>query len=219
MKLPAPRTTRQDQLALWSDVHDTIITRYAEARPFSGDFFEARTSELVNGIRLRTDSTADICPDIREVNHPNRFHESKSVGSSGRALIYKCRWDNDERFVALGNRMTYWFWLHEAKVVLGQSKSEYERKLYDATTGVIILSHRALATVLSALPVKSINNLNRLARRPPTGFGGDVRYGNGWSIPVTLLKQAGEYSKAFAVPRPDYIPHHITAWHSSDIHL
>lgn len=103
MKLPKPRLIDRQQRLF--DVDKLILTD-GEARWATGEFFEQAAADVSGGLRLRTDSTCDICPDVRFEDET--YFESKGVGRGASVLFYECRMEKDARFIAAGHSLVYW---------------------------------------------------------------------------------------------------------------
>lgn len=89
------------------------IKSIAAIRNICGEFAELCTSKQTGAQRLKTDSRAAICPDLRVSE--NVWIESKSAGSSKCVIVYQHRHQKESEFVLLGNSLFYWVWSHRSR--------------------------------------------------------------------------------------------------------
>jgi hypothetical protein len=143
------------------------------ARYYTGDFYEELTAAVTRGARLKTDSRADICPDVLLGN--GLFVEVKSLGRNGSVIFYEDRHVNAAKFVA-ESPMVLFFWHHAASV--------------DAC-GTLSELHRVLATGIKSLTILDFESFSAsLAGRPLREFFKTGKRRKGWTVPISLLHAA-----------------------------
>ncbi len=76
---------------------DRLLTSTGACRSWVGDFFEELLADLTGATRIRTESGADICPDLRF--NSECFFECKGIGQSGQGIMYQNRYEKDGRFI------------------------------------------------------------------------------------------------------------------------
>lgn len=110
MKLPKERS-REKQLTFDARWNDTPLIGYRQSAAMIGDFFEQLSSKLFDAPRLQTDSTADICPDLKS---GDTVYEVKS------SRRYGCQYMLDLEQLALyehlfdtGTAVWYIFWTYD----------------------------------------------------------------------------------------------------------
>lgn len=74
------------QSCLLGEFNEDLRLNVPGCRTWIGDFFEAATAAITGGVRLKTDCSADICPDIKISDR--LYIESKSVGINGSLIIF-----------------------------------------------------------------------------------------------------------------------------------
>jgi hypothetical protein len=127
----------------------------AATRSFVGDFVEEMTVAAFGGTRLKTDSRADICPDIKLGD--NLYLECKSIGRTKDIIVYLSRLEKDLEFVRRGNRIFYVLWNHDYKMVDGLTLGGLRDGVAQSFKSVSIIDLATLAPLLKATPVKTLN--------------------------------------------------------------
>src|SRR5436190_19304275 len=93
---------KTDPFPLFACGADLKFRTMAQTRNFVGDWCECATAAASGAKRMRTDCTADICPDLEY--GPGVYFESKSIGKTGAAIVYARRAGKDQRFIDVGHR-------------------------------------------------------------------------------------------------------------------
>lgn len=136
----------------------------AACRNYVGDYFEEATAVLTRGTRLRTDSTKDVCPDIRLSD--GSFLEVKSIGCGNAAMAYHNRLEKDMEFIRQGNKLEYLLWKHNYRVNPKLTLPDLREGLANATEYAILVPFETFYRILTAGP-KMILNAKNTAR----GYG------------------------------------------------
>jgi hypothetical protein len=137
--------------------------------------------------RVKCDSTADICPDLR-VGSSNVFVESKAIGQSGQAILYANRVAKDRRFMREGNRIVYAFWRHRFAALKAATIEELWRGLGASVECVSLIDAATLATILRGREKRRINS-RYMKSGVRNGYGSNG-YGVGWAFPYSEVLSA-----------------------------
>lgn len=141
---------------LWDSPNDRDITSVGVSRSFVGEFYELATVAMCPGaVQLRTDCTADICPDVWHGR--KTYSETKSVGPTSQGMIYDWRHVKYTYFFELGNELFYWFWNHSAKPNQSETLQEMYADLASKTFRVAIVSHLTLNKYLRCRLTSMLN--------------------------------------------------------------
>ncbi len=172
-----------------------LLTSGGAARSWVGDFFEAMLAGLTGAVRIKTDSRADICPDLQLC--ALRFLECKAVGQSGQGIIYKCRWEKDARFIAEGKQIFYCFWRHGFPAMSAKTINELRAGLAGSIAGLAIVRRQTLQTILDRREVRPINS-----QYQKTKSQAYAKYGEGWVFPAAEVFRecspvGGRYAEAY----------------------
>lgn len=163
---------------------DPLLLSTGAARSWVGDFFEELTASITGATRLKTDSNADICPDLRFA--ADTFFECKGVGRSGQAIMYQRRFEKDRRFIDQNTaNVFYWFWRHKAAVLESETIGDLRTALAASVYTVAVISRRTLEEIISTRPLRRINSKYTTAGKR-NGYGSD-NYGTGWTIPLSRI--------------------------------
>lgn len=161
------------------------ITSKGEARWACGEFFEQAISEVTGGVRLRTDATCDICPDIQF--NTVTFGECKAVGRNGAVIFYCHRVEKDQRFMeSTGNQIVYWFWQHTYPVLGAETFEELNRGLAANTKRLLIVDAELLARGTRLKEPRIVNSGFTVDGRN-TGYGKNGS-GSGWTIRLSFFR-------------------------------
>jgi hypothetical protein len=149
-----------------------------EVRNAVGDLMERLTASWFGGVRHKTQSNCDYCPDV---SAGGEFYESKGVGKSGNTFIYGGRLVKDREFVATGHRLWYAVWHHRATTTGLETREAVER--------AVLASLRSLYVV----PFAAVDDICRGIRPTPLNskYGGSDKrpaYGSGYVIRLSLLE-------------------------------
>ena len=159
---------------------DYLLTSMGAARSWVGDFFEEMLSSLTHSIRIKTDSGADICPDLW---HSERTYlECKAIGQSGQAIFYKCRWEKDARFIADGATIYYAFFRHRSPVAGHETLNSLRAGLASSVERMAIVRRDTLQTILDRYPVRRINSQYQKNKSQQY-----AKYGEGWVFPIAKV--------------------------------
>lgn len=180
---------------------EPIRLPFAACRSHIGDFFELATATLLEGIRLRTDSTCDVCPDVYS-QKVGVYAESKSVGLNNQMALYQCRFEKDQAFITDQNcRLWYVFWRHRFAVStegtdLGTLRAGAARTCY----AVHLVDFGTLSGLVGGLKVTTLNK-----PRPdsPVRMGyGSRGYNDGWRVPMKAISGVTHHSRGVLGIRP-----------------
>lgn len=161
------------------------IRSMGESRWAVGEIIEDLTAAATGAIRLRTDSRVVMCPDLRY--SPSLFFETKAVGKSGSAIIYRCRMEKDLRFMAEGHRLVYWFWRHAYPVTQATHFEELRQGVLSTLRYILIVDAALLHAEVTKKPVRVVNSayadpqIDRSLGYTRNG------YGIGWTVPLSRL--------------------------------
>lgn len=187
---------------------DPLLESTGAARSWVGDFFEQLTASLTSGLRLKTDSGCDICPDILlqagGMGSPARFAECKAVGQSGQAIMYKCRFEKDRRAIEEnGLQIYYFFWRHRSPVLASETINHLRGALAGSIERVGIISRQTLEEILANRQPRRINS--QYQKNGPQNY---AKYGEGWAFPIAEVfarcQQIGG-KRAFAYHESPYV--------------
>lgn len=106
MKISGPKSLDR-QLRLW----DEPLGNHGHVRHVIGDLIERMTVELLGGIRHKTQSNVDYCPDV-SIDNGRWYFECKAAGRSRQTFIYEGRLAKDREFVK-GRNLSYIIWHHK----------------------------------------------------------------------------------------------------------
>ena len=167
---------------------DRPLSSKGETRWAAGEFFEQAVAVASGGERLRTDATADICPDVRIA--AGQFAESKCVGRTGAVIFYEGRFLKDRAFMAAtGHEIVYWFWRHDYAVLKAESYDELRQGLAGAAKVLVIVDPVTLAQSVEGKPVRVVNSAHT-AEGGRLGYGNAAKgYGVGWTIRMTYFTE------------------------------
>lgn len=178
MQVSNPRKNHGVQSVLFEEYEpENKQLTVAACRNYMGEFFEEASATLLNGIRLVTDATKDVCPDLQIGDR--EFVESKSIGKTNSVIVYQSRLKKDLDFIELGNKLYYVLWNHGAKVQDGITLGELRNLAATLVKSVALIPAHELHVILEAGPLMVLNpkNTNR-------GYG-SLGYQNGYR---SLLK-------------------------------
>lgn len=189
MKIGRERNTDRQLDLFDGDVRDRPLVSLGQSRSWVGDFFEELTASLTGAARLRTDSAAEICPDLRL--DERTFFECKGIGKSGQAIMYEGRFRKDADLM-YENRVSiyYFFWRHRFAVAEARTMNELRRGLAASVESVSILTRNGLENVLSFRTLRAINSQYAGGRqqggqRKVNGYADPKMYGTGWAFPLS----------------------------------
>lgn len=148
-----------------------------------GEFYEEVSAAVCGGDRLRTNSAADICPDVV---CGGTYIESKAVGRSGALTLYAARVQRMQQFVDGGNSLVLFLWRHQCKVTKANKPTELCQCLAKATTELAVVT---LADVLNAVKDKPPRVVCTDKTRGSNGEGvaGSGLQHLGWRVPYSRL--------------------------------
>lgn len=186
MVVSSPRFVNP-QLTLW-DLEDPRIRHSAQTRNLCGDFFEQATAALTGAVRHRTDSTADVCPDLSW--NGSAFFESKSIGRTACSIVYLRRIANDDRFRKRypERPLYYWLWHHTAKATEATTKAELRLDLAMTLCHCIVLPFTVIRDYVRKCPLKTLNQVLHDKHAGKTGYNTRT-YGRGWNVRLTKFAE------------------------------
>jgi hypothetical protein len=185
MKISTPRAV-DNQAWLWPDARDKPIKCMAATRNLCGDFFEQATAAALGAVRLKTDGTAEVCPDLRI--DLTTYLESKSVGATGASIIYASRMRKDLRFCREHEAcIWYCLWHHKVKVTDLRTVRELYRHLAAGIRHVTLLPLPIVRDLTRSRALKVLNKHYTSRKGEPLAYGDRSKgYGIGWSTPLNL---------------------------------
>lgn len=149
------------------------IRSVATIRNICGEFAELCTSKQTGAQRLKTDSRAVICPDLRVSE--NVWIESKSAGSSKCVIVYQHRHQKESEFVLLGNSLFYWVWSHRTRFGDLTSVDEIQQRWASGLECLYVIGFSALSGMLQS-PTMVLNSYYYSNHKK------DSFRGQGWKI-------------------------------------
>lgn len=188
MKLPKAKAVDRQQRLF---AVDKALTSKGETRWATGEFFEEAVAEACGGKRLRTDASADICPDVKIAE--GLFAESKAVGRTGSVIFYEGRYLKDRDFMATtGHKIIYWFWRHQYPVLTAQSYGELRAGLAASLTELVIADADLLYRAVDGKPTRQVNS-GQTAAGGRLGYGNAAKgYGIGWTLRLSFFAERSE---------------------------
>src|SRR5436189_4899638 len=109
---------------------------------------------------MRTDGTAEYCPDL--LLSDGSYAENKSVGRNGNSIVYSGRAIKDAKFSA-NCSLYYVWWKHNANAYAAKTIGELRETLAASLQYVLILPHECVAAAILATPERLLNS--QYARR------------------------------------------------------
>lgn len=187
MIISAPRAI-DTSLTLWPGLDNVKIKSFAATRNHCGDFIEELTAAATGAVRHRTDSRADICPDLvwREQAH----FECKCVGRTGHSILYLKRVAKDGFFQKRhpDRPLFYWFWHHGADAESAVYRDDLRRDIAVTLRHCTVLPFEAVRDCARLRPVKVLNKA-LTAAGGHLGYGKGKWYGRGWSVRMNVLAE------------------------------
>lgn len=185
MILSTARAT-DHQLTFWQP--DKAFRCMAQTRNWAGDFFEEATASLLRGTRLKTDSRADVCPDI--LIGEGLYCESKSVGKNGAVIVYQHRLAKDVHWTAFHSAtLLYCIWHHNAKCTEVRYLSDLRQALTTAHECCLV-PLEMIHALCQATPLKT------LCKKAKPGMGyGNYGYKDGYLIRLSAIKALCTHSQ------------------------
>src|SRR5204862_352334 len=146
---------------------------HGHVRTVIGSLAERLTAERLNGVRYRTDSRAEYCPDVKA---GSLYLECKAVGQSNQAFVYGGRLLKDRAF-ARQCSLWYAIWNHAAETKLAATVKELEKLVLATMRGLYLVPFQAIDAVCAALEPEPLNS--RYGRSDT-----DEAYGSGFRFPL-----------------------------------
>lgn len=151
--------SQDQQMVLWDWVGNVPFTSMAQARPYTGDFFEEATKHLFMATRLTT--AGDVCPDLQRGNHN---YECKSVGRQRQCIMYQHNVVKYRQLIReTGCEMSFVFWFHQVEVLNEdgslaiQDLFSLRRELAAKLERVLVVKFSRLDELLQGVQLKVIN--------------------------------------------------------------
>lgn len=181
VKLPKPKAVDRQRRLFETD---KLLLSKGETRWAVGEFFEQAVADVSGGVRLKTDSRCDICPDLQFTE--DLFGETKGIGKNNAVIFYECRFEKDQRFIReTGNSLIYWLWKHDCPVLEAESYNDLRDGLAARTQRLIVIDHDLLERG-TQLRAPRIVNSGYNANGQPTGYGKNGT-GSGWTIRLSFF--------------------------------
>lgn len=165
------------QLRLW----DEPLGNHGHVRIVIGDFVEELTALLFDGVRHKTDSTKDYCPDV-SVPQLDLFLECKAAGRSNETFVYSGRMERDATF-AETNRLFYVIWHHTANTMQARTVNELKSLLLSRLQSIYIVPFGVIEFL--SLSISDIVKLN--SHYGLTNGDKKKEYGSGYRIKLSKL--------------------------------
>ncbi len=158
------------------------IDGHGQVRVLLGDFVEKLTAKLLGGVRYRTDSRCDYCPDVTV---GNRFFEVKAVGNTNYTFIYEGRLEKDLVF-AQTHELYYVLWSHGTDTLLCEDEFELFSWFIHNLKEVLIVPFTSMYEVAQSQPLTKLNSNYGHCRDTATA---KTLYGAGRRISLRKIKQ------------------------------
>ncbi len=150
---------------------------HGHCRTVIGDLAERLTIRRFGGVRLKTDSRCDYCPDIK---WNWQYVECKAVGRTKQAFVYAGRLEKDREF-ALGHSLVYVIWHHLAETKRATTVQELERLVERNLQALYVVPFEFISALCDVLPIEKLNS--------KYGRHGSQEYGSGYRFPLSKLER------------------------------
>lgn len=181
MKVGGIRKRKSElQLRLFDD--ERALKTMGAARNFVGEFFEEVAAAMFDVKRIKEDTSADICPDLKVDD--NAYLECKSIGNSGQGLIYVDRYKKDRKFCKEGNSIGYLFFKHKFEVAKARSLEQLREGLAVNLEHACLIESETLRKILRKRPLRKLNSKYMKKSGVRNGWG---NYGRGWAFPYSEI--------------------------------
>lgn len=175
MKIPIPVTHQQPWL------FDLPITNAAQVRNIVGDLAERLTAMLVKGVRFKTNSQCQYCPDVYA---KGVYIESKAVGRTKEIFIYEGRLEKDKEFAAT-RKLIYCIWHHLTETKYCTTKAELLTDVLTNMQCVYLIPFASIRSICRDRPVEVLNT--KYKNRRTYGAPDSPMYGSGYRMQIKLL--------------------------------
>jgi hypothetical protein len=171
------------------------IESWAQVRNLCGDFYEQATAELFGAIRIATRGNYDYCPDLAMPTAIADYAEVKSVGNTGRIIVYQSRAAKDAALEAGGSRLVYVIWRHRTKTKDVQSVAQLYERLAASVVSCTIFSFARLNALLQTSAPRELNKQRTQAGKL-LGYGDRSKgYGIGWDYPLAQISSVCDHRR------------------------
>ena len=158
------------------------IGNHGHTRVLLGDFAEKLTAKLLKGVRYRTDSRCEYCPDVTVLNQAgNKYFEVKAVGNTQQTFIYEGRLQKDLEF-AQSHELYYVLWSHATNTSLCLDEYELMCWFLKCLKEVLIVPFSSMYEVAIKQPLTKLNSRYGHSDSNPV-------YGAGRRIPLKKIKE------------------------------
>lgn len=173
MRISSLRTEKQ--LLLF----EPQLGNHGHIRTLIGDLAEELTAEYLGGRRHKTQGTSEYCPDV---SRGGVYFESKAVGKTRCAFVYKGRLEKDRAF-AQQHPLAYVIWHHLADTTSVTSVPDLRALVLKTLRTVFIVPFSAIDRICRGLSAERLNSKygNHNDNRP------GKMYGSGYRIRLKLL--------------------------------
>jgi hypothetical protein len=155
---------------------DEPLGGHGHIRTLIGDWAEDLTAWFFNGIRRKTDSRCDYCPDV---SVSGGFIECKAAGQTRQTFVYSGRLDRDWVF-SQSHRLWYCIWHHDVKTKSFDFVSELLRAFIVSLKAVYVVPFWAFYSVARSRPCVRLNSKYGGSDKNPT-------YGAGYRVNLSNL--------------------------------
>jgi hypothetical protein len=153
MKISAPKSPWKQ-----AQMFDLPIGNHGHIRTIIGDTVENLTCRVFGGVRHKTQSTADYCPDISiPAARPILYLECKAAGLSNQTFVYEGRLEKD-RIFSKANELLYVIWWHKLATKTIQTEGELRSKLLESFRGLYIIRFKYIDQLAKAIPATPLNS-------------------------------------------------------------
>jgi hypothetical protein len=155
-----------------------------------------KLGQVLNAVRLRTDGTVNVCPDLMHRDQAGTFLESKSVGCTGHSIIYASRLRKDRDWCRAHQVQLYYaIWHHTCKVSGIACEWDLYEGLCTRLSYLVLLPHPVIYACARQHPLKMLNKKYSQRKDKSTRYVGyadrSKGYGIGYSIPLYVLQRLG----------------------------
>lgn len=153
------------------------VLLHGRVRTAIGAYYEQLTTELVSGVRHKTDCRCDYCPDI---SFSGEYAEVKACGRSNKMLVYAGRLIKDQKFANAGYKLSYYVWYHNVETKHCHTVAQLKDALRRNTQGFAVVPIDDLVAICSQLSQVKLNSKYGHSDSNPT-------YGSGYLVARELL--------------------------------
>lgn len=170
MKISKPKSISHPVL-FDTDEYKLTYGNHGLIRTVIGEFFED------NGVRHRTDSRCDYCPDV---SSDAGYFEVKAVGLSKQMLVYAGRLEKDFEFCKSKN-LWYYVWSHNVATNRVRTVAELKKMLSVSILASYVVPFMELYRICKESSITKMNSAYGHSDTNPV-------YGSGYRVSLSKLK-------------------------------